>query len=157
QDQWRIPRLTINAGVRWDHFSSAIPANSASATFWTPAVTVPAIPDVPDWNDVNVRLGGAWDLFGNGNTAVRASLGRYVANHATDVTALVNPLAAVSDLRSWTDLNGDGTVINSDGTPQFAEIGPTHNNNFGTPAGTTRLDPNLQRDKNWSYELSAQH
>jgi hypothetical protein len=96
-------------------------------------------------------------VFGNGQTAIRASLGRYVANHALDLTGPANPLSSVWDFRSRTDLNGDGTVINADGTPQFAEVGPTFNKNFGALAGTTRLTPTLRRDKNWSYELSAQH
>jgi hypothetical protein len=86
QDQWKLRRVTINAGGRWDHFNAGIPANSAPASYWTPAVSVGEISDVPSWHNFNLRLGGAYDLFGNGRTAVKASVGRYVGNHALDIT-----------------------------------------------------------------------
>ncbi|HEY7171274.1 MAG TPA: carboxypeptidase regulatory-like domain-containing protein [Vicinamibacterales bacterium] len=157
QDQWKINRLTINAGGRWDHFNAGIPANSAPASSWTPAVSVGEISNVPNWNDFNLRLGGAYDLFGNGRTAVKASMGRYVGNHALDMTGPANPLYSKSDERSWTDVNGDGTVINADGTPQYNEVGPSRTIGFGTLAGTTTEEPGLRRDKNMSYEVSVQH
>ena len=157
QDQWKLRRLTINAGGRWDHFNAGIPANSAPASYWTPAVSVGEISDVPNWNNLNLRLGGAFDLFANGRTAVKASIGRYVGNHALDLTGPANPLYSKSDTRSWTDLNGDGTVINADGTPQYNEVGPSRTIGFGTLAGTTSEIPGLRRDKNISYEASIQH
>jgi hypothetical protein len=40
---------------------------------------------------------------------------------------------------------------------QFNEIGPPNNNLFGTLAGVTHIDPNLKRDKNWTYELTGSH
>jgi hypothetical protein len=157
QDQWKFNRLTINAGGRWDHFNAGIPANSAPVSFWTPAVSVSEISNVPNWNDFNLRLGGAFDLFGNGRTAIKGSVGRYVGNHALDLTGPANPLYSKGDTRSWTDLNGDGTVINTDGTPQFNEVGPSRVTGFGTLAGTTTEEPGLRRDKNMSYEVSVQH
>ena len=36
-------------------------------------------------------------------------------------------------------------------------IGPSRNVNFGSLAGVDKLDPDLPRDKNWSYEASLQH
>jgi hypothetical protein len=48
-------------------------------------------------------------------------------------------------------------VINPDGTVQFNEIGPANNKYFGTLAGVTKIDPNLKRDKNWTYELTGSH
>lgn len=157
QDQWKMNRLTVNGGLRWDHFNAGIPPTSAPASFWTPAVSIGDIPNVPNWNNVSPRLGGAFDVFGNGRTAVKASVGRYVGNHALDLTGPANPIYSKTDTRAWTDLNGDGTVINPDGTPQFAEVGPTRTIGFGTLAGTTSEAPGLRRDKNMSYEVSLQH
>ena len=157
QDQWKFNRLSLNVGGRWDHFNAGIPANSAPASYWSPAVTSPEIPNVPNWNDFNMRLGGAYDLFGNGRTAVKASVGRYVGNHALDLTGSANPIYTKTDIRSWTDLNKDGTVINPDGTPQFAEVGPSRTIGFGTLSGTTSEEPGLRRDKNMNYEVSLQH
>jgi len=157
QDQWKLNRLTINAGGRWDHFNAGIPANSAPASFWSPAVSMDEISNVPNWNDFSLRGGVAFDLFGNGKTAVKASIGRYVGNHALDLTGPANPIYTKSDTRSWTDLNKDGTVINPDGTPQFEEVGQSRVAGFGTLSGTTTEQPGLRRDKNMSYEVSLQH
>ena len=38
-------------------------------------------------------MGVAYDLFGNGKTALKAQLGRYVAKLGTDIAEAVNPLA----------------------------------------------------------------
>ena len=95
-------------------------------------------------------------MFGTGKTAVKASAGKYIAGHGLDWTSAFNPIYNRSDSRSWIDLNRDGTVVNPDGTPQFEEFGPTRNLAFGTLAGTDQMDPDLRRDKNWSYEASVQ-
>ena len=35
--------------------------------------------EVQNWKDLSPRVGFAWDVFGNGRTAVKASVARYVA------------------------------------------------------------------------------
>src|SRR5262249_44551103 len=158
QDQWKLQRFTISAGLRYDFFNASVPPNSAPASYWTSAIDVPEITNVPNFHNFNVRLGGAWDVFGDGRTAVKGSVGRYVANHALDLTGPANPLYSTADNRSWTDLDGNGTVIDRiTGAPQYNEIGLARNANFGKLAGTTVPDPNLDRDKNWSYEATGQH
>jgi hypothetical protein len=157
QDQWRYRRFTINLGLRWDWFNAMIPAQTNPAGNFTAAVTTPDINNVPNWNDLNARTGVAWDLFGNGKTAIKAFAGRFVAGHALDITSQTNPIYSQTDTRAWTDVNHDGTVLNSDGSVQFNEIGRANNALFGTLNGVTKIDPNLQRDKNLTYELTGSH
>jgi hypothetical protein len=157
QDQWRLGRFTFNLGARWDRFNASIPAQSNPAGFFVPAISIDDINDTPNWNDWATRTGLAWDVFGNGKTAVKAFAGRYVAGEALSRTSPFNPIYSRSDTRTWKDNNGDGRVLNTDGTPQFDEIGPSFNAQFGTLAGTAKQDPNLRRDKNWTYEVTAQH
>ena len=40
---------------------------------------------------------------------------------------------------------------------QFNEIGRPNNAQFGTLGAVTAIDPNLKRDKNWTYELTGSH
>jgi hypothetical protein len=157
QDQWRYHRFTINLGVRWDWFNAMVPSQTNPASNFTPAITTPDINNVPNWNDWNTRTGVAWDVFGTGKTAIKAFAGRFVAGHALDITSQTNPIYSQTDRRTWTDLNHDGTTLNSDGSVQFNEIGPPNNKLFGTLQGVTQIDPNLQRDKNWTYELTGSH
>ena len=54
-----------------------------------------------------VRVGAAYDLFGDGTTALKASAGRYMQQGATDFQELYTPMLVASADVAWTDLNGD--------------------------------------------------
>jgi hypothetical protein len=157
QDQWKLQRFTINLGVRWDHFNAGVPAQTNPAGNFSQTITIDEIKNVPNWNDWAPRMGVAWDVTGDGKTAIKAFAGRFVAGHALDITAQTNPIYSQTDTRGWTDLNRDGDVVNPDGTVQLAEIGAANNKYFGTLQAVTRIDPNLKRDKNWTYELTGSH
>ncbi len=155
QDAWTMDRLTLNAGVRYDWFQNSVPGGTREAGWFAPELTLPdpLLENVPNWQDFNGRFGAAFDLFGDGSTAVKFSAGRYVANEGTGVTQRYNPIYPYNliDWRIWTDLNGDLTALNPDGTPQLDEIGSSFNPNYGLSNITTQLDPDLPRASNWEY------
>ena len=158
QDQWHLGDVTLNLGARYDKFNAYIPAQSVpDFELRQGFLDIPVGSRTrPDWNDWATRTGFAWDVFGTGRTAIKAYAGRFIAGEALSRTAQFNPIYSRQDIRNWTDLNADGKVINPDGTPQFNEIGKG-SANFGSPDTVDKQDPDLKRDKNWTYELAVQH
>jgi len=162
QDRWTINRATINAGVRFDWFQGAVHDEDLPAGRWSPAAHFDGF-DVQNWKDVSPRLGASYDLFGDGKTAVKFSVARYVNGEAAGTAAANNPETTVgrTDTRTWTD-NGDFTIFNPDGTVQLSELGPTTNVNFGKlVASTTTTNPKVLngwnvRQNNWEYTVSVQ-
>ena len=104
-----------------------------------------------EWRDWSPRFGVAFDLFGNGKTAVKAGFSRYVNWDATGLADAVNPAGTSGGtlLRSWNDVAPCSGCISRDFIPQGdptnplanGEIGPSPNANWGTPIINTRYDP----------------
>ncbi len=144
QDQWTVSRLTLNLGMRFDYFNGNVPEQTRPAGPFAAALHVNEINGVPNWKDITPRIGGAYDLFGNGKTAIKGSIGRYVANETTGVALNNNPAQTVvqNATRVWTDANGD-FVPNCDLTNIAAngECQALNNRLFGTPFTNTTYDP----------------
>jgi len=158
QDTWTISKLTLNLGGRFDHFNAEVPAQSSPASTWIVARNFPAIPNVPNWNDWSVRLAGAYDLFGNGKTAVKANASKYIAAAAAGYAANFNPMtycgSCAGSTRAWIDFDGNKSILDAAGNVQYNEvIGGT--SNFG--GITNVVDPNLKRGYNWEYNVAVQH
>lgn len=154
QDTWTVRRFTLTAGVRFDYFNASVPAQSAPAGRFVPAREAPAVSCLPCWSDWAIRLGGSYDLFGNGKTALKATVGKFVAGQALGLAQSVNPLQLQSEARNWNDLDLNGSALDANGNAQYNEIGPPRNANFGQPAGAARLDPNTPRPTNWEETVS---
>src|SRR5262249_53701172 len=93
QDQWNLRRITLNYGVRFDWLKGSVPAQHVDATRFVPfARDFPSVDNVPNWKDVNPRFGVAYDLSGNGRTALKSSIGRYVGLTGVNVAVLNNAL-----------------------------------------------------------------
>jgi hypothetical protein len=143
QDRWTLNRLTLNLGVRFEYANAEIVAHDLPAGEFVGARRFDAIKNVPDWTDLNPRIGAAYDLFGNGRTAIRASIGRYVADTSTEVAQSINPIFAnATTNRAWNDSTfpvGDprrgNFVPDCDLRNPLAngECGAWTNQNFGTP------------------------
>jgi hypothetical protein len=157
QDSMTLDRFTVNGGVRFDWFDNSLAGGFRPAGFFTPEITADPLPDLPRWTNWTGRGGIAFDLSGDGRTALKASAGKYLANEALGVTTGFSPFGTNIDFRTWFDANGDGTAINSDGTPQFAEIGASFNPNYGQPVTAQRLDPDVVRGSNWEFSAGIEH
>ena len=166
-DRWTLHRLTVTGGVRFDQFNTSIPAQSASASTWVGARSFAELPDVPNWKDISPRVGIAYDLFGNGKTAIKASINRYVSAQVYAFASNINPLVTSRNnmTRTWLDFNGDnipqGNPLSTD--PLFAgEFSGPVDPNFGKSVITTRYDSDVsegwgKRPFNWEYSASVQH
>jgi hypothetical protein len=163
QDQWTVNRLTVNAGLRYDYLASDYPdLEQPPGMFFPTARTFPG-QTVVRWHDVSPRLGASYDLFGNGRTALKTSLSRYVQQQASAPARPVTPVTAnLTNGRIWTD-NGD-LIVQGDplNHAQNGELGPSANVNFGQPATTSRYDPDFAfgwgvRPANWEVSAGVQH
>ena len=174
QDQWTKERLTLQGGVRYDHILSSYPDSCVGGPAYPlmpkqicyPARSTPGV----HWTDLTPRIGVAYDLFGNGRTAVKANLGKYVqALTASNSDMDLNPLIRLNlqTTRTWNDRGGLG--INNDYVPQCdllnpaanGECGPMDNQNFGKEFFTRTFDPNFidgfgKRPNNWELGVSVQ-
>ena len=149
QDTWTMRRLTLNPGLRFDYFNSEIPAMSAPAGRFVPERTFEEIKDTPNWKDVSPRLGAAYDLFGNGKTAIKGNIGLYLQSEGTGFANTYNPQIFSTDPRTWNDLNRDDIA-------QENELGPTSNLTFGVRRNQN-ADPGIQRPYQLLGDLGIQH
>jgi hypothetical protein len=166
QDSWTIKRLTINPGIRDENFNGAIEETTDPAGRFIPARYFPAQANMPNWhNDMAPRISFAYDLFGNGRTALKAGWGKFyqqqTGNYASNYVT-----SAVNESRNWFDCDinaaatGCSTLAlgtNGDGIAQLNEIGPSKNPTFGTRPDRNP-DPNgLKRESNEETTFSVSH
>jgi hypothetical protein len=164
QDRWTLSRLTLAYGARYDYFNASTPPQSAVPGRFTSAAanvarqSIAAVRCLPCWNDWAIRTGASYDLRGTGKTALKFSVGKFLAQQALGLATSTNPLATQVDTRQWTDRDNNGTIFDAAGNVQFNELGVTSNNNFGIPGiGGTQFDPTLPRPTNWEESVSVQH
>ena len=158
QEAWTVTdRLTLNVGGRFDYLDVSVPPQTSPAGRFVPARSTDTIPCAPCWRDWSVRGGVAYDLFGNGKTALKASVGKFLQTMSARIADAVNPMTIQRESRSWTDLDGNGAATDASGNVQFNEIGPARNVNFGLPSGSTRFDPDTPRGSNWEGTVTITH
>ena len=146
QDSWRMDNLTVNAGVRFDYYKASIPSDTGEGGRFVPQRTFAAVTTLPTFSDISPRVGLTYDLFGDGTTAIKVGVNKYVASMSADFARAYDPAVQDSDTRNWDDLNGDDIA-------QDNEIGPSNDNNFGL-ASSRRSDDNLKREYNIEYSAS---
>ncbi|MEO8258962.1 MAG: carboxypeptidase regulatory-like domain-containing protein [Acidobacteriota bacterium] len=174
QDQWTTRRLTLQGGVRYDYILSSYPESCMGGADY------PLMPkqicyaarstEGVHWHDVTPRLGASYDLFGNGKTAVKVNIGKYVtALTASNSDMDLNPLIRLNlqTTRTWNDRGGLG--VDGDYVPQCdllntasnGECGAMDNQNFGKEFFTRTFDRGFingfnKRPNNWEMGVSVQ-
>ncbi len=114
-DTWRMDRLTLNLGFRVD---SASGDNKASAIA-APGGFDPFVSGVDFagndrskvYTDISPRLGGTFDVTGDGKTIVRGNFARYYDGYTPFYDTYANPTYVYNGVvLYYTNLNGDRVV-----------------------------------------------
>ena len=174
QEQWTADRLTVNAGVRVERISNSYPDQVRPASTWAPEpFPIEGRTAVTFW-DVQPRLGVAYDLFGDGRTALKASASRFGENNTVLWASDLNPADDNAlQQRLWLDGSvclDPAVCIPGDGLPQGDPLNPnpngelltpTDNPAFGLPVTTALYDEAWafgwgNRFSNWEFSGSVQ-
>lgn len=181
QEQWTRGRWTFQGALRYDHAWSWYPEQEITANrFLASPLLFPKQDGVTGYHDISPRGGVAWDVFGNGKTAVKVNMGKYLeaATNQGNYTA-ANPIArtagtlqagvANSIARSWTDSNNnfvpDCNLADNAAQNLTASggdtCGPVSDQNFGTNRISGNFDPDLLggwgvRPNDWQFGASIQ-
>ena len=136
QDDWRVlPNLTLNLGLRYD---------------------VEIIKDIPDWpagtdaNNLDPRVGFAWDPTGDQKWAVRGGFGRFTQQHPI-FTIVKGGVGG---------RNGQVTIVLSPTDPLF----PTFPNALPAfppgavlpPRSIQEISPDLENEHAWTASIGVQ-
>ncbi len=151
QDDWRVtPRLTINAGIRYE-IETVIKDSKNELGNFDPNVGLVQVgmginaPYQGDHNNFAPRLGLAWDVFGNGKTVVRAAGGIVYESAVTyDVTNAVSNFLGLRTIPTGIPLynNGSTTPITAPGNIDLASTTYTGSTGIGAIAANWQaFDP----------------
>jgi hypothetical protein len=180
QDRWTVSRMTLSGGVRLDMLNESTQPFTLGPHRWLPARNTPyaAVEDVPNWKDINPRVSVAYDVFGTGKTALKASASRGVLQNSVAIALANNPASTVSTNtnRAWEDDNGnfvpdcnvgDGSAqgtarANTGGVSDGIDFcGPWLNAAFGSAVPGTVYSRSIMdgwgvRPYNWEFSLGVQ-
>ena len=187
QDQWTIGRLTLQGGVRYDRAWSWAPADGNGTTetsrFNPQPIAFERTVSVRGYNDITPRFGVAYDLFGNGKTAVKIQGGKYLEAATSDsiyssnnpaariVTRVgsgqaINPVAGTTPIATsrWTatSVNPAAQDTRPSGGDTCAAVGGLGLNFGNTNPNTTTINPAILggwgvRPHDWQFGVSVQH
>jgi len=182
QDQWTRGRFTLSGALRYDHSASFFPAQPIGGPGPADNVANPFVPvakvipetDGTHYNDLTPRVAAVYDVFGNGKTAVKVNVGKYLAaaDGSSITGGLTNPIGLLqtnSGARTWTDGNRNFVVDcnlgsmsaqdNRTSGGDFCGAGNANFANLNTP--TTTYDPAILhgwgvRPYDWNFGVQVQ-
>ena len=181
QEQWTSGRVTLQGAVRFDRARSWFPEQTLGPSRFLPMpIVIPETRGVDSYTDVTPRFGVAYDVLGNGKTAIKVSLGKYLEGAGvTGAYATTNPTLRMPQTtstfgtagvtRTWIDQNRnfvpDCDLLNS-GAQDLRNAagdfcGVLSNVNFGRNVLTNSFDPRVVsgwgvRPSDWHLGISLQ-
>ena len=170
QDQWTNNRLTLQGGIRYDWYLANYPESKLGGPGYTASIPNEIVypsrsTQGISWQDVTPRMGVAYDLFGDGKTALKFNLGKYMqANSAANNDLDLNPIirTAISTTRVWTDTNKDFVANCVLTNPEKnGECAAMDNKNLGKEVFDRTYDTSFteawgSRMYNWGLGVSVQ-
>jgi hypothetical protein len=152
QDTWSAgQRLTVNAGVRFERYSSFVdPAVKEQGQFGT-AGSFPAV-DIVTWDGIAPRIGVAFDLTGDTKTVVKATYGRYNHNPGVDFSEQWNANSLTQTVYRWRDQNGNRDY--DSGEVDLSLNGADFVSTSG--AASIQLNPDLRQPVTSEFSASAE-
>ena len=186
QEQFTMGRLTLQGALRFDIAKSWFPEQNIGPDRFLPvAYHFEETKGIDSYKDITPRFGLAYDVFGNGRTAVKMNIGKYLegvgvqlnyanTNPTTRIPTSTGPFGVPGVTRTWIDADGDlvadcdfanplangnAAAVNGGGGPDFC--GQISNLRFGQPVLTGNYDPDLLsgwgvRAADWSLGVSVQ-
>jgi hypothetical protein len=168
QDQWTRNRLTLQGAVRYEKAWSWAPANEngiLAAHQFGQQFFFPRAEGVKGYHDITPRMGAAYDVFGNGKTAVKVNAGQYLQGvFPGDAYTINHPGSTLVTTinRAWSDPNGN-RIAECDFLNPAAngECGAWSNLNWGASVRTTTVNPDTlkgwgTRNRDWQFGVSVQ-
>ena len=180
QDSWKLNRFTLNYGVVWNPF---LPMNFFEADIYNfsldafnRGVRSTVIPNAPPgfsypgdptfegesgvkthFNEWDPRVGFAWDVTGDGRTAVRAGVGMghdYIHHQVHLNTSSVSPFRLTVNLPPGVSL--DNPWANYPGGNQFPYLYDPNNPAFPVYTSFLPLPPDLKPTTQYSWDVTLQ-
>ena len=159
-------RLTLNIGLRVDNFQSMYEESANPPGRFAPGRFFPERRKLPNWNnDLAPRLSAAYDLFGDGRTAIKGNWSRYYERLTGGFANTYTP-GVQSESRNWFDCDLNAArnacstatlATNGDDIAQDNEIGPSGTTNFGQTVSDRDMDPNIQRQGDTEITATISH
>ena len=167
QDRWTRGRVTMSGGLRYTFTRIKFPEVVVGPSVFTPNRNI-VTPETngPTWHSLSPRSSVAVDVFGNGKTALKASMNHYVVSQEriTIYGAAASPVGSLitSTTRSWNDADRD-FVADCDLVNPLAngECGAFANRAFGSTQPGRAYDPEAtggwgSRYDNWQFSAGVQ-
>ena len=98
QELWTFSRMTLQGALRFDHAWSYFPEQQIGPSNYLPFSTKFERQDgITGYKDLTPRVGVVYDVRGDGKTAIKVSLGKYLeASSAAGTYTALNPVNRVA-------------------------------------------------------------